>query len=165
MIALGTLLFGSLLLAAPYLIEEGAINPASENLREGKSDPEKMSDPRVFFAAERTLLAWVRTGLTIIALGFVVARFGLFLNLLVASGEISKNGGAASAHGISGVFGIILVLSGTVTILGALLNHRHYVSSLPLEDLPRLSLPWLSSFLSLSVATIGFLLAVYLLFT
>jgi putative membrane protein len=123
-----------------------------------------MSDPRVFFAAERTLLAWVRTGLTIIALGFVVARFGLFLNLLAASGEISKNGGV-SAHGISGVFGIILVLSGAATILGALLNHRHYVSSLPLEDLPRLSLPWLSSFLSLSVATIGFLLAVYLLFT
>lgn len=31
------------------------------------------SDPRVFFAAERTLLAWLRTGLTIIALGFVIA--------------------------------------------------------------------------------------------
>ena len=41
-----------------------------------------LSDPRVFFAAERTLLAWVRTGLTIMAFGFVVARFGLFLRLL-----------------------------------------------------------------------------------
>ena len=30
------------------------------------------SDPRVFFAAERTQLAWVRTGLPIMALGFVV---------------------------------------------------------------------------------------------
>ncbi|CDI01900.1 conserved hypothetical protein [Candidatus Competibacter denitrificans Run_A_D11] len=27
------------------------------------------SDPRAFFAAERTLLAWLRTGLTIIAIG------------------------------------------------------------------------------------------------
>ena len=43
-----------------------------------------MGDPRVFFAAERTLLAWVRTGLTIMAFGFVVARFGLFLRLLAA---------------------------------------------------------------------------------
>ena len=43
----------------------------------GESD-----DPRVFFAAERTLLAWVRTGLTVMGLGFVVARFGLFLRLL-----------------------------------------------------------------------------------
>ncbi len=37
------------------------------------------NDPRVFFAAERTLLAWVRTGLAVMGLGFVVARFGLFV--------------------------------------------------------------------------------------
>ena len=46
-----------------------------------------MSDPRVFFAAERTLLAWVRSGLTMMAFGFVVARFGLFLGLLPASSQ------------------------------------------------------------------------------
>ena len=40
------------------------------------------NDPRVFFAAERTLLAWLRTGLTVMALGFMIARFGLFLQLL-----------------------------------------------------------------------------------
>lgn len=40
------------------------------------------NDPRVYFAAERTLLAWVRSGLTVIGLGFVVARFGLFLQIL-----------------------------------------------------------------------------------
>ena len=49
------------------------------------------NDPRVFFASERTLLAWVRTGLTIMAFGFVVARFGLFLHLLAAqSGAIGR---------------------------------------------------------------------------
>lgn len=32
-------------------------------------------DPRVFFAAERTLLAWMRTALALMGLGFVVARF------------------------------------------------------------------------------------------
>ena len=36
-------------------------------------------DPRVFFAAERTFLAWIRTGLALMGFGFVVARFGLFL--------------------------------------------------------------------------------------
>ncbi|MFY8202182.1 MAG: YidH family protein, partial [Pirellula staleyi] len=38
-------------------------------------------DPRIYFAAERTLLAWLRTGIAIIGLGFLVARFGLFLAL------------------------------------------------------------------------------------
>ena len=31
-------------------------------------------DPRVRMAAERTLLAWIRTGLAVMAFGFVVAR-------------------------------------------------------------------------------------------
>ena len=38
-----------------------------------------LDDPRVYWAAERTLLAWVRTGITLIALGFAAARFGVFL--------------------------------------------------------------------------------------
>ena len=42
------------------------------------------ADPRVYFAAERTFLAWLRTGITVMAFGFVVARFGLFLRLLRA---------------------------------------------------------------------------------
>ena len=40
------------------------------------------SDPRVQFAAERTFLAWIRTGLSFMGFGFVVARFGLFLQAL-----------------------------------------------------------------------------------
>ena len=36
-------------------------------------------DPRVYLAAERTFLAWIRTGLSLMGFGFVVARFGLFL--------------------------------------------------------------------------------------
>ena len=35
-----------------------------------------LNDPRVFFAAERTLLAWSRTSLTLMGFGFIV--FGLF---------------------------------------------------------------------------------------
>lgn len=41
-----------------------------------------LNDPRVFFAAERTLMAWNRTGLTLMAFGFVLERFGLFLHML-----------------------------------------------------------------------------------
>jgi putative membrane protein len=41
-----------------------------------------LNDPRVFFAAERTLMAWNRTGLTLMAFGFVLERFGLLLHML-----------------------------------------------------------------------------------
>src|ERR1700716_1236341 len=39
---------------------------------------------REHLANERTLLAWVRTAVALMGLGFVVARFGLFLRQLVA---------------------------------------------------------------------------------
>ena len=94
------------------------------------------------------------------ALGFVVARFGLFLTLLAASSAASD--GSHHPHWPSSVLGIALVALGAATILAALYNHRMYVRSLPPEDLPKLPIPWLTSFLSLSVAIAGFLLAVYL---
>jgi putative membrane protein len=124
-----------------------------------------MSDTRIFFAAERTLLAWVRTGLTVMALGFVVARFGLFLRMIALSNPALANASAlSSTHWPSEALGVILVLAGSAIILGALRNHRVYVSSLPVEDIPLLPIPQLASFLSLSVATAGILLAVYLIF-
>src|ERR1700674_353472 len=40
------------------------------------------SSPADYLAAERTFLAWIRTGLALMGFGFVVARFGLFLESL-----------------------------------------------------------------------------------
>ena len=120
------------------------------------------SDPRVFFAAERTLLAWIRSGITVMALGFVVAKFGLFLILLSTSG-------AATSHlhqnsGFSNIFGITLVIIGVAITLGAQFNHRLYVQTLPPEDVPKLAITWLASLLSFSIAVVGILLAIYLVF-
>ena len=67
-------------------------------MRASKSPP----DPRVRFAAERTLLAWVRTGVALMGFGFVVARFGLFLRELAA-----QSGREPLSSGWSVVVGVV----------------------------------------------------------
>ena len=47
-------------------------------------------DPRVYFAAERTFLAWIRTGLGLMGVGFAVSRFGLFLREFTASQSVTR---------------------------------------------------------------------------
>jgi putative membrane protein len=119
------------------------------------------SDPRVFFAAERTLLAWVRTGITVMALGFVVARFGLFLEILAASSR-AAHGPLPASETLSAALGVSLVLAGVLSILGALLNHLRYVRTLPAQDVPALTLPWFAPTAAALLALMGGLLALYL---
>jgi inner membrane protein YidH len=120
-----------------------------------------MSDPRVFFAAERTLLAWIRTGLTIMGFGFVVARFGLFLDLLDAQRMPSTAAVASASHFSSGI-GMALVLLGAVSMIFAAIQHRRFVLSLPVGDLPPMHNRAFPVALALILGSLGLLLAVYL---
>jgi putative membrane protein len=119
------------------------------------------SDPRVFFAAERTLLAWVRTGLTIMAFGFVVARFGLFLRLLAAQVPGAHPITHTSPDLSNGV-GIALVVLGTACMILGAVQHRSYVRTLPPHDVPRTHDAVYPITLALVLAALGLVLAVYL---
>jgi putative membrane protein len=119
------------------------------------------SDPRVFFAAERTLLAWVRTGLTVMAFGFVVARFGLFLRLLAVQ-HAPPAAALPVAHDLSNGVGIALVLVGTACMILGAVQHHSYVRTLPAADIPRTHSAIYPISLALVLAALGLVLAVYL---
>ncbi len=123
--------------------------------------PISESDPRVFFAAERTLLAWLRTGLTIIAIGFVVARFGLFVQLLALQSQAHRAGASASW---SASLGIAFVLVGSLAIVVAAVQHGRFVATLLPADLPPAYSRSTAVVLSLVLAGLGVALAAYLVF-
>jgi putative membrane protein len=68
----------------------------------------KDRDVRDYLAVEQTFLAWIRTGLAFMGFGFVVARFGLFLQQLALVEPALKIG----HHGISIWFGTVMMLMG-----------------------------------------------------
>jgi putative membrane protein len=115
-------------------------------------------DPRVYFAAERTLLAWVRTGVTIIALGFVVARFGLFLKILNPAAPDTER------MGLSGLIGVVLALFGGVLTALAGINFSAFLRHLKPEEQPRPRfMQTVSLVLAFAVTSIGVVLGVYML--
>ena len=120
---------------------------------DGASD----ADPRIYFAAERTLLAWVRTGIAVMAFGFVVARFGLFLKLLPAAAEE----GYSSA--LSPFIGAGLVIIGAAAISAGTLEYRRYCSTLRPDDLPSPHVTRLPQSLAWLLVALGMILVFVLL--
>jgi putative membrane protein len=83
-------------------------------------------DANTLMAAERTFLAWIRTGLALMGFGFVVARFGLFLRILGASHEDSE----VHSTGTSLWVGTTLVLMGVSANLVAAWQHARLLQRL-----------------------------------
>jgi putative membrane protein len=73
-------------------------------------------------ANERTLLAWVRTGIALMAFGFAIARFGLFLREVAQAGQLQPMRGAQAMG--SAWFGVALVVLGLVTNAAATVRYR-----------------------------------------
>jgi putative membrane protein len=115
------------------------------------------ADPRVYFAAERTMLAWLRTGIAVMAFGFVVARFGLFLRLLRVPS------GAGPSHGLSPYLGAALVALGVVATAAGAIQYRHFVRQLSPTQRPASASPHVVLFLAVALVAIGAVLGVVLL--
>lgn len=105
-------------------------------------------DPRVYFAAERTFLAWIRTGLGLIGIGFAVSRFGLFFRQLSAS----ESQLPTRATGLSVWSGVTLVGLGVVVILSSALRYFQLIRELK-------SGTWIPGRVSRDAVVLGLLLA------
>jgi putative membrane protein len=82
------------------------------------------ADPRVLFAAERTLLAWQRSAIALMGFGFVVERFGLFLQM------VAHQPASESQRGFSLGLGVLLLLLGAAVALISARQFRQVAKSL-----------------------------------
>ena len=84
---------------------------------------EKRNNASDHLAKERTFLAWIRTSIGIMAFGFVVVKFSLFVKQI---SMILGKENIIHSKGYSGILGIVLVAVGTVT---AVLSYMRYINS------------------------------------
>jgi len=120
------------------------------------NDPQ--DDPRIYFAAERTLLAWLRTGLGLMGVGFAVARFGLFLRQIQAA----QPNATGHTLGLSLWAGVALVALGVIVNLSAALRHVQLVRLLSAGTWQPGKVSATAVALALVLAAIGIAMAVYL---
>lgn len=114
-----------------------------------------LNDPRVFFAAERTLLAWNRTSLALMAFGFVIERFGLFVAILMPQHALPLQ------RGLSFWTGLAFVVLGAAVAAYSTVQFRKVLKTLKPVEIPegyRIS-PGIVT--NLAVAFLGIVLTAY----
>lgn len=112
-------------------------------------------------ANERTFLAWVRTAIAIMAFGFLVAKFNLFLNLAEENLRGQRPLPFVPASGVGSIAGIILIGAGVLIMSLAAIRFvklRHAIDSgEPVREGARLDLA-----LAGLLVVLGFALVAYL---
>lgn len=124
--------------------------------RQGQNEHATAHNISDHLANERTLLAWVRTAVAIIGLGFVVAKFALYLRILAAN-----NGPVPPASSRSTALGVALVGFGAGIVLLALV--RYLVNWRLIQQGTYRPSPWIAVVVAALVAGGAIIMMLFLL--
>src|ERR1700734_18327 len=120
--------------------------------------PHKPATPSDHLANERTFLAWIRTSISIIVFGFVVAKFGITLReLLLVSGNTVRE------SGVSLLIGLGFMVMGIFMALAAWFRYQSTMRRIETGDFKPAKA--IVTVLAVLAALFGIILAVYLIFT
>jgi putative membrane protein len=133
--------------------------PAEDNsLMDASTETKPKAALSDYLAAERTLLAWIRTGLALMGFGFVVARFGLFLQELQAA----QHAFPTQSYGLSLWFGTVLMAVGVLVNIIAGWHHIRLVRELDRGDTEHARPSIQAVVFAFFLALVGLAMAIYL---
>jgi putative membrane protein len=114
-----------------------------------------MSD---YLAEERTFLAWIRTGITLMGFGFVVAHFGIFLEQL----HLLQHS-TAQPHEFSPWLGVALIITGALVNLFSARRFRRLAGEVDRNQFADRSLSRQGAFMASFLALVGIAMTIYLI--
>ena len=114
-------------------------------------------DPRIFFAAERTLLAWTRTSITFLGFGVLIERFGMFVKMTLGTqAEILH-------RSLAFWLGLAFILCGVGIAVMSSIQHSRFVKNLNPEEIPDRYWSGMGFLNNLIIITVGIVVIVLFL--
>jgi putative membrane protein len=113
---------------------------------------------RDYLAEERTFLAWIRTGISLMGFGFVVARFGIFGDLPHVPSQLP----AGQPHELSVWFGAALIVIGAIVNLFSARRFIRLAGDLNRDQFAHRSLSRQGVMVAAFLALLGIAMTIYL---
>ena len=119
--------------------------------------PAPAADLRDYLAGERTLLAWIRTGLALMGFGFILAHFGIFAD----EPGLSHLGGIQTDE-LSLWFGVALIAVGVTVNLYSARRYVRLVGALNGGKVVQLSVSKQGVAVAIFLALLGVAVTIYM---